>query len=167
MKATLILDSLGPNPDFAPPQRNDFATEDEFHDADALYDVPPDILIPAGTEISGPYVHAHCHPDGSGIRLVNNPKTGKKEPRSLKPGIVRAVPADAACEAQLAKWVQAQAIQRRVKPSAVLKEITDGVAASRAEQTRRDQEKAAEAQAESEAPATSESSVVTAGPTTP
>lgn len=138
MKATLILDSLGPNPAYDPPRKEDYATDEEWHDAKALYDFEPDVIIPAGTIISGQFVYAHCHPDDSNLRIVRDSKTGDKLPKRVGKGIVRAVPADQPCEVMLAKWVQSAAKKRRVTPSAIQAEIDAGVAASKALQSQLD-----------------------------
>ena len=144
MKATLVVDSRGPNPAFAPPDRHDYATDEEFHDAKALYDVPPEIMVPAGTVISGPMAWVHCF-TVSRIRIKEEIVDGVKKRVPFKGGplFVRAVPADAACEAELSKHVQQAAASRRVAPSVILDEIEQGLAAARAEQAENDKAKAA------------------------
>src|SRR6516162_319896 len=106
MRARLIVDSLsGLNPDYNPPVRSSFATDEEFYDAQALYDVPPQHIIPAGTELTGSMCWVHCYPeDNTGFRI--DPKSGRRIPTRLGVGTVRAVPVDAACEAALLKHVQ-------------------------------------------------------------
>lgn len=138
MKATLILDSHGPNPAYDPPRKEDYATDEEWHDAKALYEVAPDVVVPAGTTISGQFVYAHCHPDDSNLRIVRDSKTGDKLPKRVGKGIVRAVPADKPCEVMLAKWVQMAAKKRRVATSVIQAEIDSGVAASKALQAQLD-----------------------------
>ncbi|MDE2426780.1 MAG: hypothetical protein KGO96_12835 [Elusimicrobia bacterium] len=139
MKATLIIDSLGPNPDFHPPRREHFATDEEFHDAQALYDVPAEIMVPAGTELSGhSHTWVHCFPDASGLILDS-----KNQPLRVGPGVVRAVPADAACQAALDKHILHAAKSRRVRPEYIRDEIAKCVQAARDQQSRNDAAKAA------------------------
>lgn len=63
MKALLVVDSGGPNPDFLPPDpRQDEAAYYRYVRA-----VPHTITIPAGTVLDGNQVHVHCLPDAEGV----------------------------------------------------------------------------------------------------
>jgi hypothetical protein len=138
MKALLIIDSLGGNPAFSPPRRDRFATDEEFEDALAQYDVPPDITVKAGTIISGRGAWMHCICDASGLVLVKqkDPHDGKMKPlpKRVARGVVRAVPVDDGCRAAVAKHVRHAAQARRVAVEIIEREIAAGVAQSRAEQ---------------------------------
>lgn len=142
MKCTLIVDSEGPNPAYDPPDRHDFATDEEFHDAKALYDVPPEVIVPAGTVLSGALAWVHCFPQ-SRVRVVEKVVDGvkKRVPSNAGPLFVRAVPADPACEAALAKHVQHAAKTRRVAASVIMDEIEQGLAAARGQQQENDKAK--------------------------
>ncbi|HEY2250907.1 MAG TPA: hypothetical protein VGH74_07585 [Planctomycetaceae bacterium] len=118
MKCTLIVDSLGPNPAFDPPQRDHFPDDEAYHDALALYEVPPDIMVPAGTVLSGPFAWLHCLPDQSGWG-----RDAQGKPVRVRPGVVRSVPLDAPCQVKVAKEVQALAAKRKVLPAVVMAEI--------------------------------------------
>ncbi len=144
MKAKLIVDSLsGLNPDYNPPVRSMYRTDEEFHDAQALYDVPPQHIVPAGTELTGPLCWVHCYPDdNTGFRI--DPRTGRRTPTKLGRGVVRAVPLDPPCEAALLKHVKHAAASRRMTVEAVQKEIAEGVAESLARQVENDKANAAE-----------------------
>jgi hypothetical protein len=132
MKATLIIDSPGPNPDFCPPRREQFATDEEFHDARALYDVPAEITVPAGTVLQGdPLVWVHCFPDASGLVIGSD-----GNPRRVAPGIVRAEPLDDGCKAALARHVEHAARVRKVRQDHILREIEACVAKSKEQQQR-------------------------------
>jgi hypothetical protein len=143
MKAKLIVDSLsGLNPDYNPPVRSMFQTDDEYHDAKALYNVPPQHIIPAGTELTGEFCWVHCYPD-SEVGFRHNPRTGARTPTRTGRGMVRAVPLDAGCEAALLKHVQQAAKIRRMTVEAVQKEIAEGVAESLKTQIENDKANAA------------------------
>lgn len=133
MRATLIVDSIGHNPDYKPPTADQFATDEEFHDAQALYDVEPERIWPAGTELTGSHCWVHCFPeDSTGFEI--DLRTRRRVPVRLGVGTVRAIPADAACEAALMKHVKHAAASRRVSAQVIVAEIAQGVAASRAQQ---------------------------------
>lgn len=129
MKCTLIVDSLGPNPDFNPPRRDEFADDEAFHDALALYNVPADVTVPAGTLLSDPLAWMHCLPDQSGW---GRDKDGRAV--RIRPGVVRAVPIDEPCKARMAKEIQKLAAARKVTTSVILQEVDAGVKRSQAAQ---------------------------------
>lgn len=95
MKALLIIDSDGPNPEFNPPQPrgDDEESRAAYYEYVAL--VPHSISVPAGTVLDGAECWRHCLPDAE--YLV----------RGSGDGIVRAVPYDDQCkrvvEAKVAK----------------------------------------------------------------
>lgn len=137
MKARLILDSLGPNPAYSPPDRTAFATDEEWHDALALYDVSPDVTIPAGTLLTGPQCWMHCFPDASGVIMTKGrDDTGRITiiPKRVGVGVVRAIPEDDACRAALARQIKVNASVRRISVAEVEAEIAQAVAEAQAEQ---------------------------------
>lgn len=144
MKAKLIVDSIGPNPNYKPPVRSNFRTDEEFHDAKALYDVPAEAIVPAGTVLCDPLVWVHCYPD-SNIGFHIDPRTGRRMPVSLGIGTVRAVPLDDGCRAALLRHVKHAAASRRVGEDKILEEIREGVAVSMARQMENDRANAAAA----------------------
>lgn len=79
MKAILIRDCEGPNPEWKPPRRADFPDADAHKLASLRYQkkVPHTIKIPKGTVIEGEGCWKHCLPDAEKI--------------------VRAAPADEEC----------------------------------------------------------------------
>jgi hypothetical protein len=142
MKCTLIIDSPGPNPDYDPPQRKDFVgpnADEDYADAKATYDVSPEVLVPAGTLLSGRDAWMHCYPDETGIAFKRiGGASGKVVPFRKSPGIVRAVPADEACQAALDAHMKAAAAHRGVDVAVVAKEVAAGVARSKALQATAD-----------------------------
>ena len=111
MKCRLIIDSLGPNPDFDPP---DPRTDPIGFQ---LYDVPHSITVPAGTELEE---HAlawiHCVPDAEGV--------------------IRAEPADADCEAMVERHLANVAAARNKSLERVRREHGAKVAAAKAAQAK-------------------------------
>jgi hypothetical protein len=103
MKAILIVDSPGPNPDYDPPNPK------TDPDAAALYDVPSTRIVKAGTELVDPMVWVHCLPDYNGV--------------------VRAKPADEACAAMVARALLRMAPDDRRKTQ---KRIDAAIAAAEA-----------------------------------
>lgn len=78
MKAVLLIDSEGENPEYYPiPDPR----VDKLAFLKHTRDVPHTIIVPAGTVLDGPMCWVHCLPDAAGV--------------------VRAVPADEECELQL------------------------------------------------------------------
>ncbi len=144
MKAKLIVDSIGPNPAYRPPRRDDFRSDEEWQDAVALYDVPPEVIVPAGTILSDSLVWVHCYPD-SNIGFHYDPKSGRRVLTNLGLGTVRAVPLDPGCEAALMKHVKHAAAARRTTVEIILAEIKTAVAISLARQADNDLANAAEA----------------------
>lgn len=62
MRVQLVIDSMGPNPAFKPP---DPRTDQVGFDT---YDVPHTIVIPAGTVLpNDPQAWRHCLPDAVGV----------------------------------------------------------------------------------------------------
>jgi hypothetical protein len=107
MKCRLIIDSLGPNPDFFPPDPK--IDPIGFQ----LYDVPHSITVPAGTELEeGPLAWVHCVPDAEGV--------------------IRAEPADSDCEAMVEKHLANVAAGRRKPLARVRREHEAHVAAAKA-----------------------------------
>jgi hypothetical protein len=142
MKARLIIDSEGPNPEFNPPRREQFAEgtegDEAFHDAKALYDVPPVIIVPAGTILpSSEHLAIHCFPDSSNIRI-----DGKGNPCLRGLPVVRAVPVDDGCQAALDKIIAHYAAARKKSIADIEKLVADGVARSLAAQAECDRSKA-------------------------
>ena len=138
MKAVRIIDTTGPNPDYHPPRRQDFPAgaggDEAFADAKALYAVPYEVVQPAGTLMSGPDCWVHCWEDAEGVEFDN--RTAK--PVRVAPGIVRAEPADAACQAKLDKHLlHVAAIRKQTLPQ-VKDYLAKLVAAGKARQAERD-----------------------------
>lgn len=130
MKIQFILDVLGRNPAYDPPLKKDFASEEDWADAKALYDVPPDRLLPAGTIEAGPLAWIHCFPDQQGIAFKYN-KEGKVVPYRKAPGVVRAVPFDDACKTEFLNRAKINAASRGVDLQVVLDEVAAGVERSK------------------------------------
>ncbi len=144
MKAKLIIDSIGPNPAFRQPRRDDFRSDEAWHDAVALYDVPAEVIVPAGTILCDPLVWVHCYPD-SNIGFHYDPKTGRRIPVRMGIGSVRAVPLDEGCLAALLKHIKHAAAARRTTVEAIQAEIKTAVEVSLARQVENDKANAAEA----------------------
>ena len=134
MKIQYVIDRLGPNPAYDPPRRKDFLGPEgaeEYANAKAAYDVPPQIVVPAGSVHAHELAWIHCFPDQSGIAFKRNDQ-GKVVPYRKAPGMVVAIPADEHCEKQVARTVAEHAASRGVPPQTVQDEIAAGVAKSRA-----------------------------------
>lgn len=152
MKCKLIVDSLGPNPAYRKPERYDFKTEEEWHDAVALYDVPSEITVPAGTILSGGMAWMHCFPDASGVILTKqrdpHDRKIKLLPTRAGVGVVRAVPEDDACRAALERQIVSAAAARRVRVEYIRQELAQAVQTSLDQQAENDKAREVEAPSE-------------------
>ena len=139
MKCTLIVDSFGPNPEYDPPKPSDFAGNMEAHaDAWFAYAVPREVIVPAGTLLSGHECWMHCVPDSSGVGF-----DARGRPVRYAPAVIRAVPADDACQMAVDQHVAHVALSHNRTPDDVRAEIASLVKASRACQVKNDAAKKA------------------------
>jgi len=109
MKCRLIIDALGPNPEFLPPDPKEDPTGFQ------LYDVPHSVTVPAGTELpDDPLAWLHCVPDAEDV--------------------IRAEPADDDCEKMVERYLANRAAATRKPLERVRREFQVRVAAMKAKQ---------------------------------
>jgi len=112
MKCRLIVDALGPNPDFLPPDPK--VDPVGFQ----LYDVPHSVTVPAGTELPDhPMAWLHCVPDAEDV--------------------IRAEPVDQECETMVERYLVGRAKQKRQPLERVRREHQVRVSAVKAQQERK------------------------------
>ncbi len=126
MKCRLIIDALGPNPLYDPPNpsRNPGAFQ--------AYSVPADVIVPAGKvlpEDQSGLAWIHCFPQ-SGAYI--DPKTRK--PTHGPDGPVLAEPADEECEAAVARHLPEWSLARHMSPEKGRVVLNELIAASKARQ---------------------------------
>ena len=137
MKIELIIDSVGPNPDYKPPSRKEFVgpnADEDFADAMAAFEstgISPVRILPAGTIEQGALAWVHCFPDAEGIAFKYDGE-GKVIPYRKAPGVVRAIPADEACRLKFETVIRQHAAARKISPDEIRAEIEAGVKRSQA-----------------------------------